>query len=57
MRTRTSGCGPARPVVWEGRSETKLAAPYPDPTHRVWAPPGRERRVFDAVVGVPWVGP
>jgi group II intron reverse transcriptase/maturase len=27
---RTAGCGPARPVVWEGRGGIKPAAPYPD---------------------------
>ncbi len=27
---RTAGCGPARPVVWEGSSENQPATPYPD---------------------------
>src|ERR1039458_2660916 len=30
LTRRTAGCGPACPVVWEGRSCE--ASPYPDPT-------------------------
>ena len=29
LTRRTAGCGPACPVVWEGRS--REASPYPDP--------------------------
>src|SRR5215510_11589609 len=46
---RTAGCGPACPVVWEGRS--REASPYPDPG------PARSRRQRNGVHPAAPVGP
>jgi hypothetical protein len=36
---RTAGCGPARPVVWEGPDGAKPVSPYPITRQVPWAPP------------------